>query len=125
MTKSEIIEITLRALHQDQGLLAAEEPGCDSLEDYEDVVIATLEERLPEGNIQMCEDFKGLNVKCCQTCHSFYPHFEMSVVDLSDGGKAWLCCSVHSALLPKSQVRCDSTELAAVDPLFGSKPLKE
>jgi hypothetical protein len=109
MTKSEIIAITLRALHEDQGLLAAEEPGCESLEDYEDVVIVTLQERLPEGNIQVCEDFKGLNVKCCQTCHTFYPHYEMAVVDLSDGGKAWLCCPVRSALLPKSQVDCDPT----------------
>jgi hypothetical protein len=33
----------------------------------------------------------------------------MSVVDLCDGGKAWLCCPVHSALLAKSRVDCGST----------------
>ena len=27
-------------------------------------------------------------VECCDTCHHFYPHYEMNLIDLPDGSKA-------------------------------------
>ena len=39
---------------------------------------------------------------CCDTCHKFYPHYEMSVIDpLPDGGKAWVCDTVKWAIYPE------------------------
>jgi hypothetical protein len=35
---------------------------------------------------------------CCDMCHTCYPHHEMSVVDLPDGGKAWVCHGVERAI---------------------------
>jgi hypothetical protein len=45
---------------------------------------------LPDGDIKTCEDFRRLDVVYCETCHHFYPHYEMSVIDLPLGGKAWV-----------------------------------
>jgi hypothetical protein len=48
---------------------------------YQTIVIAELQRKLPEGvEIKTCEDFKHLNVECCDTCHNFYPHYEMKVI---------------------------------------------
>lgn len=59
-------------------------------------------ERLPDGvEIKTCEGFKHLGVECCDTCHNFYPHYEMSVIDLPDGGKAWVCDTVKWAIYPE------------------------
>jgi hypothetical protein len=62
-------------------------------------VIAELNEQLPEGEIKTCEDFKHLNVECCETCHRYYPHYDVKLVSLPDGSTAWICCTVRSAVL--------------------------
>jgi len=70
--------------------------------DYEEHVLETLHEKLPEGvDIKTCDDFKQLGVECCETCHRDYPHYEMSLIDLPDGGKAWVCDHVKWALFPE------------------------
>jgi hypothetical protein len=98
MTKSEIIQATLRAMRQDRGLLASGGIGDDDWDNWEAIVIAEMTERLPDGDLKTCGDFAELSVRCCHTCHSFYPHYEMYMEDLPNGNKAGLCCFVRSSL---------------------------
>ena len=62
VTKNEIIEKTLREIG----------PRLDEHEEPYSV-IDELQERLPDTDIKTCEDFRHLNVTCCDTCHTFYP----------------------------------------------------
>jgi hypothetical protein len=58
---------------------------------------------LPEGEgIKSCEGFKHLGVQWCDTCHNFYAHDEMSVIDLPDGGKGRVCDPVKWAIIPRN-----------------------
>jgi hypothetical protein len=89
MAKSEII--SNRLSHEMKRVSSEREPTSDE-RDYERIVIAELRRRLPEGEgIKSCEGFKHLFVQCCDTCHNFYRHDEMSVIDLPDGGKGRVC----------------------------------
>jgi hypothetical protein len=88
MTKADIIAKTLKEFRcpVDIGVpLASVEP------DYEEVVIAALNRRLPDTDIKTCEDFRHLNVKCCEMCHECFPQYQMNLLDLPDGAKAWVC----------------------------------
>jgi hypothetical protein len=70
VTKNEIIEKTLKEIGprlDEHEVPYSEEP------DREEIVIAELQKRLPETGIKTCEDFRHLNVRCCNTCHTFYP----------------------------------------------------
>jgi len=70
--------------------------------EYQTIVIAELYRKLPDGvEIKTCEDFRHLNVECCDTCHNFYPHYEMRVIDLPDGSSAWVCDAVEWAIYPE------------------------
>jgi hypothetical protein len=73
VTKSDIIEKTLREI-------------VPRIEEREELysVMAELQERLPDTDIRTCGDFRHLNVTCCDTCHAFYPHYEMSLIDLQE-----------------------------------------
>jgi hypothetical protein len=53
---------------------------------------------LTVSKIRTCEDFPHLKVECCPTCHHFYPHYEISVIDLPNGGRAWVCDTVKWAI---------------------------
>jgi hypothetical protein len=98
VTKNEIIATTLVAMHQDcQGIGDSERDLNDEL-DYEELVIFTLREQLSDADVNTCEDFEGLKAQCCETCHRFYPHYDMYLESLPTGGKAWLCCAVRAAL---------------------------
>jgi hypothetical protein len=88
MTKNEIIEATL----SDMKVL---EP------DSEKDIIAELQRRLPDTEIKTCDDFKHLNAACCETCHTFCAHFDMKLIDLPDGTKAWVCDAVKWAIYPE------------------------
>jgi hypothetical protein len=90
VTKNDIIEKTLREI-------------VPRIEESEELcsVIADLRERLPDTDIKTCEEFRHLNVTCCDTCHTFYPHYEMSLIDLPDGAKAWVCDPVKWAIGPE------------------------
>ena len=88
MTRNEIIAKTLTKIrpHFEQH----KAPYSEEL-DCQTTVIAALQVRLPETDIKTCEDFRHLRVTCCDTCHQFYPHYEMSLVDLLDVSKGWVC----------------------------------
>ncbi len=90
VTKNDIIEKTLKEIS----------PRIEESEELYSVM-AELQERLPETDIKTCEDFRHLNVTCCDTCHTFYPHYEMSLIDLPDGAKAWVCDPVRWAIYPE------------------------
>jgi hypothetical protein len=97
MTKNEIIEKTLKAVREHQGV--------EKLDlEYTEYIVTTFDERLPDGDIKTCEDFKHLRVECCETCHTFLPETEMYAEDLPEGGKAWICCAVRSELFPETKV---------------------
>jgi hypothetical protein len=99
MTKAEIISKTLREIRP---MPPENEPPYSDEPDYEEIVIAGLRGRLPEGvDIKTCEDFKHLGVECCETCHKFYPHYEMKLIELPDGAPAWVCDAVEWAIYPK------------------------
>lgn len=90
MTKAQIIEKTLDEIGRARLELGEEE-----------VVIAELGRRLPDGaDIKTCGDIKNLGVEC-DDCHTVYPHYDMSLIDLPVGGKAWVCDSVKWAIFPE------------------------
>ncbi len=72
-------------------------PYDDSV-DEDEVIIAELDSRLPDTDLKTCSDFAHLSVNCCETCHKFYPEYEMSVIRLPDGGTAWVCDPVKDAV---------------------------
>jgi hypothetical protein len=96
VTKNEIIVKTLKDLglprSPKHGVPFPDEP------DEEEIVIAELASILPDTDIKTCSDFKQPKVACCDTCHHFYPHYDMSLIELPSGDKAWVCCSVRSVL---------------------------
>jgi hypothetical protein len=88
MTKNEIIEKTLNEIRP-----------FDS--NYEGTIIAELQRRLPDTDIKTCDDFKHLNIAGCEECHTSYAHYEMKLIDLPDGTKAWVCDPVEWAIYPE------------------------
>jgi hypothetical protein len=99
MTREDIIEKTLREMSlfspSEQGSQSGDEAGRLS------AVIAELRRRLPDGNIETCGSFRHLNAACCDPCHTSSPHTDMSLIDLPDGTKAWVCCAVEFAIYPE------------------------
>lgn len=119
MKKQELIELTLKATHDSLYSNPTEEPGGRDADDYDSVVLATLAERLPEGDIKTCEDL-SLGVECCGTCHEFYPHSDMYLETLPTGEVAWICCRVRSALLNPGQSDEDQELIDLEEALGGS-----
>jgi hypothetical protein len=113
MTKNEIIAKTLTEMSQHCWGDGGAEYDPDEEPDYEELVIAMLRDQLPDDDVNTCEDFEGLKAQCCETCHRFYPHYDMCLENLPEGGKAWLCCAVRGALLQssrRSDRKCNSLE---------------
>ena len=98
MTKAEIISKTLREMEPSP---PENEPPYSDEPDYEETVVTELNQRLPDTDIKTCEDFRHLNVQCCEICHECYPHYEMSLIDLPDGAKAWVCDPIRWAIYPE------------------------
>ena len=113
MTKQEIITLTLQQIEYRQNPPPEEIADCVGIEGYDDFVIAELNEQLPEGEIKTCEDFKHLNVECCETCHRYYPHFDVKLVTLPDGSTAWICCRLRTALLEPNAAMITNMKVAA------------
>jgi hypothetical protein len=113
MTKQEIIALTLQQIEYRQNPPPEEIADCVGIEGYDDFVIAELNEQLPEGEIKTCEDFKHLNVECCETCHRYYPHFDVKLVTLPDGSTAWICCRLRTALLEPNAATITNMKVAA------------
>ena len=60
-----------------------------------------LERRLPAvETFKTCEDFRHLDVECCDSCHA-YEMYDMDVVPLPEGGYAWICCALDRAIRPE------------------------
>lgn len=95
MTKQELIKLTLTAMGNAPTLNALEETGHE--DDHDPAALAVLLERLPESEIKICQDLL-IDVECCDTCHTFCPHYEMYLEQLPTGEIAWICCRVRSAL---------------------------
>jgi hypothetical protein len=54
---------------------------------YKERVIWTeLQRIVPRADLRTCADFGHLEAECCRTCHLFYPHYEMTLFEHSDGG---------------------------------------
>jgi hypothetical protein len=95
VNKAEIISKTLKALN-----LNPPEPQSPISEDQDEeaFIVSVLRDRLPDGvDIRTCADLWHLNVRCCETCHNFCPHYEMKLIMLPDGSPAWLCDTVEWA----------------------------
>jgi hypothetical protein len=101
MRKAEIIRKTLIEMRP---MSLESVPPYSDEPDYEETVIAELQGRLPDNvDIKTCEDLKHLSVECCDACHGDYAHYEMSLIDLPDGGKAWVCDPVRWAIYPEQK----------------------
>jgi hypothetical protein len=70
----------------------------EELDRYDrDTTIPELMKRLPDSDIMSCKDL-DFPVECCDSCHYFYAHYDMHLVELPDARKAWICCAVLRAL---------------------------
>jgi hypothetical protein len=65
-----------------------------------------------------CEDLR-VEIECCPPCHSFYPHYDMYVVGLSDGRTGWICCAVRRVLFPETASADDSPAALELRRIFG------
>jgi hypothetical protein len=97
MTKEELIDLTLKEIRDSRYSNPTEESGGQDADDYESVALATLTERLPEGEIKTCQDL-STGVECCYICHGLYFYYEMYLEQLPTGDVSWICCSVRSEL---------------------------
>lgn len=82
-----------------------------------------LEKRLTEQDYLTCEDFDHFDVTCCDTCHTFYPHYEMWIVVLSDCRHAWVCDSIEQILMRRTKIVPSSPDqekaMKLLDEIFG------
>jgi hypothetical protein len=99
MTKRQVIEKTLVEMSRYWSWLT----GCELSDGagYLGIVAAELDVKLPDCVIKTCGSFQHLNASCCDKCHTYYPHRQMSLVDLPDGGKAWVCHEIERAIFPE------------------------
>ena len=98
LTKRQVIEKTLVEMSRYWSWLTDCESGDGA--GYLGIVAAALDVKLPDGVIKTCGSFQHLNVLCCDKCHTYYPHRQMSLVNLPDGGKAWVCHEIERAIFP-------------------------
>jgi hypothetical protein len=99
MNKAEIIAKTMKDMTP---IRLQTEPPFSEEQDEEEFIISVLQDVLPDDvDIKVCDDFKHLNLECCETCHEFSPHHDMSLIDLPGGGRAWVCDTVKWALYPE------------------------
>jgi hypothetical protein len=101
MTKAEIILQTLSAMNLNS---PKDEPLFSDEPEEEEFIVSILQDRLPaypDIDIKTCEDFRHLNVECRETCHNFYPHYEMKVIQLPHGSPAWVCDTAEWAIYPE------------------------
>jgi hypothetical protein len=107
MTKAEIIATTLHAMRRDEDPIHAVESSVHLLDEYENFVVATLIERLPDGDIATCDDFHHIQAGCCSICHTLYPQDDMYIAVTGRGQKAWVCCSARLRLVNRVALPLD------------------
>lgn len=84
MNKTDSIAKTLREI----GTISLQtEPASSDEQDDEELIISILQDVLPaDVDMRIYKDFRHLNALCCETCHNFCPHYDMTLIDLPDGG---------------------------------------
>jgi hypothetical protein len=106
LKKAAIIAKTLADM---KSVASHEELGLASDSEQEEIAMQTLEAKLgeiePDRDIRTCGHFSHLRTECCEICHTFSPHYEMSLLDVEGGGKAWICCAMDRALNPQRHSR--------------------
>jgi hypothetical protein len=113
-TRKEIVESIVtayRARVEQQGVIEYVNVDDDSVvvEDvgeYEGVIRNALAEKLAslglDERVRTCEDFAHLGIACCESCHDCgYAHYELDLIELESGGRAWICCALDRALNPQ------------------------
>lgn len=110
MKRAEIIAEVLKNTHgREAGLVDGSRDGLT----YEQYLLTELERSLrhvePDQDLPTCADFAHLEVKCCRICHVDYPQYELAVVELESGGRAWLCCSLDRALNPSKHAAMEQS----------------
>jgi hypothetical protein len=106
MHKAEIIGRILSDLPN------GEDGGVACSEAYRARVTESLHERLPEGQIQTCDDVKDMSVECCSSCHEVDSE-HLFLETLPGGQVAWICCAVHRKLFLERAAADDSANLAS------------
>jgi hypothetical protein len=107
MDKAELIARTIKHMKRTM----VNQPPCIADAEEAEFIVSVLQDVLPMGDIRTCEDFKHLNVRCCETCHD-NPHYEMSVILLPDGFPAWVCDEVKHAIYPeKYRTRLETEQM--------------
>ena len=111
MNRDQIIAKTIVDMRHHEDPDVDHEPGSDdAAAEYDrDVFIPEMLKRLPEGEITTCDEL-GLTDKCCDSCHAYYPHYDMEVVELSDHRTGWICCAVRRFLVPQTSIPEDAQE---------------
>jgi hypothetical protein len=106
LKKAAIIAKTLADM---KSVSSHEELRLASDSEQEEIAVQTLEAKLgeiePDRDIGTCGDFSQLRTECCEICHTLSPHYEMSLLDVEGGGKAWICCAMDRALNPQRHSR--------------------
>jgi hypothetical protein len=126
MTRGDIIELTIERLGTED-TYQADTSDAVHFEDFLDSVIATIAQQLPDGDdIQTCENL-NLGVACCTACHYYHPETGMKLVTLKDGGRAWLCCDLRTALLGPEAANAsfDPVKEAAISAKVAAIPIEE
>jgi len=122
MTKNKIIEQILKDFRtrvKESRAPLGDETGDEK--EIVEVLKASLKSVEADESVRTCEDFHHLNVECCETCHTFYAHYEMSLIDLESGGNAWICCAMDRALNPGKLERFEqSPEYKQIVNMLGS-----
>ena len=110
MKKAAIIAKTLADMKK---FASQEELSIASTPEEEKIAIQTLGAKLrkiePDREIRTCSDFGHLLAECCEICHTFAPHYEMSLLAVEGGGEAWICCAIDRALNPQEHSQLASS----------------
>jgi hypothetical protein len=69
VTRGEIIALAVERMGLEESCPNADLADSMYVDDFVDDVIANLAQQLPDGEIKICDDFKGLGVACCDASH--------------------------------------------------------
>ena len=120
MTKSEIVAKTLEEMGRNAFW---NDPLSAHTAEEKKHVVEILEQKFqglpPDANIRTCGDLSDLNVKCCDPCHTYHP-YDLYLVELPEGSKAWICCAICRSLFPEIHGEADQVEMEnLMEMLFG------
>lgn len=131
-TRSEIIDAIVAAYRAEVEKEASESYGnvddgsvvAADAKEYERIIRSTLTGKLAslrtDEKVRTCEDFGDLGIACCNSCHTGYPHYELALIELESGGRAWICCALDRTLNPvHRQEMLNSSEYGDIDTFLG------